>query len=210
MKVSAFAAFLALMAAPLFAQTHGVEVHTSGLGFSYSLPPDWETVDPPADLPAAKQQGARNAASEEEKKGIACVQVAFSARHGVSAIVEVALPFGCYGQTMTTDQLSGFGEGAAEGLKQTFDVDHPVLGAYNLGDHQMWIERASGTPNGRTQPVYTVEIACTLLTKAAVCWMTVAADADDLRVFEQGAVTLDGYTAPSLVPPNAFEKQPQS
>lgn len=209
MKVSAFAASLALMAAPLLAQTHGVQVHTSSLGFSYSMPSDWETVDPQPDMPAVKQEGAQNAASDEEKKGIACVQVALSARHGASAIVEVALPFDCYGQTMTADRLSGFGEGAAEGLKQTFDVNHPVLGAYMLGDRHMWIERASGTPKGRTEPVYTVEIACTLLTKAAVCWMTIAADAGDLQVFEHGGVTLDGYTAPSLVPHNAFEKQPQ-
>jgi hypothetical protein len=213
MKLSAFARFLALMAAPLLAQTPSVEVHTSSLGFSYSLPSDWETVDPQAQLPAAKQQGAQNATSDAEKKGIACVQVAFSARHGVSAIVVVALPFDCYGQTMTADRLPGFGKGAAEGLEQTFDVTHPVLGTYMLGDHPMWIERASGTPKGRTQPVYTVEIACTLLTKAAVCWMTIAADADDLHVFERGIVTLDrppnDYTAFPLVPSNAFDKQPQ-
>lgn len=209
MKASPFAAFLALMAAPLFAQTHGVEVHTSSLGFSYSLPSEWETVDPQVTLPAAKQQGAQNAATEEEKKGIACVQVALSARHGVSAIVEVALPFDCYGQTMSADDLPGFGEGAAEGLKQAFDVDHPVIGGYSLSDHHMWIERASGTPQGRTQPVYTVEIVCTLLTKTAVCWMTIAADADDLAVFEHGAVALDGDTAPALVPATAFDKQPE-
>jgi hypothetical protein len=208
MRVSAFAASLALMAAPLFAQNH-LQVHTSNLGFSYSLPSDWETVDPQVTLPAAKEQGAQNAATAEEKKGIACVQVDLSARHGVSAIVEVALPFDCFGQTMTADRLSGFGEGAAEGLEQTFDVTHPVVGTYMLGDHHMWIERASGTPQGRAQPVYTVEITCTLLTKAAVCWMTIAADAGDLQVFEHGAVTLDGDTAPELVPANAFNKQPQ-
>ena len=210
MKVSAFAALLALSAAPLLAQTSGMQAHSSDLGFSYSLPSDWQTVDPQTQLPAEKQQATQNAASEAEKKGIACVQVALSARHGdpANVIVVVALPFGCYGQTMTADQLPGFGTGAAEGLRQTFDVDNPVVGAYALGSHQMWIERAAGTPKGRTEPVYTVEIACTLLTKAAVCWMTMAANADGLYAFEHGAVTLDGYAAPSLVPTKAFEKQP--
>ncbi len=208
MKASPLAAFLALLAAPLLAQTHGVQVHSSDLGFSYSLPSDWDSVDPQPQLPAAKQQATQNAAGEEEKKGIACVQVALSARHGVSAIVVVALPFDCYGQTMTAKELPGFGEGAAEGLKQTFDIDRPVLGAYALGSHRMWIERAAGTPKGHTEPAYTVEIACTLLTKAAVCWMTMAAGADDLHAFEHGAVTLDGYAAPSLVPGNAFGKSP--
>ncbi len=211
MKALAFAAFLALLAAPLSAQTSGGQVHSSGLGFSYSLPSDWETVDPQSELPTARQEATQNAANEDEKKGIACVQVALSARHGapVNVIVVVALPFDCYGQSMTASELPGFGAGAAEGLKQNLDVDHPVLGAYALGDHQMWIERAAGTPKGRPEPAYTVEIACTLLTKAAVCWMTMAADPDGLYTFEHGAVTLDGYAAPSLVPANAFEKQPQ-
>ncbi len=209
MKVLGFAALLVFSAAGLGAQTSVIQVHSSELGFSYSLPSDWETVDPQPNLPAVKQEGAQNAASDEEKKGIACVQVALSARHGVSAIVVVALPFDCYGQTMTANELPGFGEGAAEGLKQTFDVEHPAVGAYKLGDHPMWIERASGTPKGRIGPAYTVEIACTVLTKAAVCWMTMAADADDLHAFEHGAAKLDGSTAPSLVPRNAFEKQPQ-
>jgi hypothetical protein len=184
--------------------------HVSQLGFSYSIPADWEVVDAQGTLPGAKAEADKNATTDEERKGLACVQVALTARHGepASVLVEVALPFDCFGQQMTEKDLPGFAQGASEGLKQSFDLREPINGNYALGSHNMWIERAKGTPKGHPELEYTVEITCGLLKKAAVCWMAMAADDAALRVFEQGAVTLDGESADTLVPPNAFDKKP--
>jgi hypothetical protein len=57
---------------------------------------------------------------------------------------------------------------------------------------------------------YTLEIACSLLKRAAVCWMTVAGDQESLRQFEGNAATLDGDFFSELVPATAFEKKPGS
>jgi hypothetical protein len=186
------------------------KTHVSQLGFSYSVPSDWEVVDAQGTLPEAKAEADKSATSDEEKKGLACVQIAFSARRGEpgSVLVAVARPFDCFGQQMTEKDLPGFAEGASEGLKQSFDVSDPIHGNYTLGSHSMWIERAKGNPKGHPELPYTVEIACGLLKKAAVCWMAMAADDAALRVFENGAITLDGESAQALVPPNAFEKKP--
>jgi hypothetical protein len=184
--------------------------HANALGFSYTVPTDWEVVDAQGTLPKAKEEANKTANSEEEKKGLACVQVALTARHGdpVSILVEVALPFDCFGQQMTEKDLPGFAAGASEGLKQSFDIGVPVFGNYALGSHSMWIERAKGTPKGHPELAYTVEITCSLLKQAAVCWMAMAADDTALQVFERGAVTLDGESANALVPATAFAKKP--
>ena len=217
MKEALLSVVLASAGAPLWAQAplnappgQGFQAHASQLGFSYSVPKDWEVVDAQGTLPGVKAEATQNATSDEEKKGLACVQVALTARHGdpVSVLVEIALPFDCFGQQMTDKDLPGFAEGASQGLKQSFDVGEPMLGAYALGSHSMWIERAKGTPKGHPELSYTVEITCSLLKKAAVCWMAMAADDTALHVFEHGAVTLDGEPANSLVPPTAFDKKP--
>jgi hypothetical protein len=186
------------------------KTHVSQLGFSYSVPTDWEVVDAQGTLPKAKAEADKDATNDEEKKGLACVQIAFSARRGdpASVLVAVALPFDCFGQQITEKDLPGFAEGASEGLKQSFDLGDPIHGTYTLGSHNMWIERAKGNPKGHPDLSYTIEIACSLLKKAAVCWMAMAADDAALRVFEQGAVTLDGECPEALVPPNAFAKKP--
>ncbi len=175
------------------------------------MPGDWEVVDSQATLPIAKQQADQNAATEAEKKGLACVELALTARHGdpASVIVEVALPFACFGQEMSENDLPGFASGASEGLKQSFDFGEPVYGTYSLGSHSMWIERAKGAPKGHPEIPYTVEITCSLLKKAAVCWMTMAADDGALKTFEYGAVTLDGEPPIPLVPAAvSFTKNP--
>jgi hypothetical protein len=184
--------------------------HASGLGFSYSVPRDWEVVDTQGNLPGVREQAGKNASSDEEKKGLACVQIALTARHGdpASVMVEVALPFDCFGEPMTEAQLPGFASGASEGLKQSFDMGEPVTANYSLGSHTMWIERAKGTPKGHPELSYTVEITCGLLKKAAVCWMAMAADDTALRAFERGAVDLDGESSGALVPPTAFARKP--
>ena len=88
------------------------KVERSDIGFSYSLPPDWEFVAP---APAPRVETPYPTAIPP-KKGAACVEVAFTARHGTpaSVIVVLALPFACYGQAMTASDLENFGAGAAE------------------------------------------------------------------------------------------------
>jgi hypothetical protein len=145
------------------------------------------------------------------KKGDACVELVFTAKHGTPASVVdvVALPFACYGQPMKPSDLANFGIGAAEGMKQTFDVTNPVEGNYTLGSHAIWVERAKGTPKGHPENPFTFEIACTVLAKGAVCWETMAVDWHSLRDFQRSPVTLDGDAFAALVPPHSFAPLPK-
>jgi hypothetical protein len=190
------------------AQTEAPAAYTYSdpLGFSYIVPADWEIVDTQASSPEEKQQATQKASSEGEKKGIACAQTGLTARHGdpASVIVAETLPYDCFGQKMTEGDLPGFGVGAAEGLKQSFDVGDPQIRTYALGVHRVWAERVPGTPKSEPDEHYTIEIACTLLTKAGVCWMTLAADDAGLAVFEGAAVALEGDSPAPLVPAGTF------
>lgn len=185
-------------------------VHSSEYGFSYSLPSDWQVTEAQPTPPEIKEKQTQEATTEVEKKGIACLQVAMTARHGdpAAVIVSLALPFDCFGQSMSEKDLPGFAEGGSEGLKQSFDLSDPVHATYTLGSHSIWIERAKGTPKGHPEMSYTVEIACGLLKKAAVCWMTMAPDEATLHIFESAAVVLDGDAFPALVPATAFDPKP--
>ncbi len=193
--------------APAPAATQPAQVDDSDVGFNYKLPADWEFVAPPpapkVTVPFPDAVGV--------KKGDACVEVVLTATHGTpaSVVVVTALPFACYGQSMKLGELANFGDGAAEGLKQTFDVTDPVQGNYALGSHAIWIERAKGTPKGHPENPFTFEIACTVLAKGAVCWMTMATDWPNLRDFQRSPVTLDGDTFAALVPPHAFVPVPK-
>ncbi len=178
------------------------QVQRDDVGFSYSLPADWEFVAPP---PAPKVVTPYPTLAAP-RKGDACVDVALTARRGTpaSAVVVLALPFDCYGQAMTASDLASLGAGAAEGMKQSFEIAEPVEANYSLGSHTVWIERAKGTPKHRAESPFTFEIACTVLKKGAACWMTMAADAASLKAFEQGTVSLDGDAPAALVPASAF------
>lgn len=210
MKAFLCASLMLLCTLVVAAQEHAVatQTQTSGLGFRYTLPADWEVVNSNPTLGDVKKQAQQSASTDDEKKGVACVQLALTARHGdpASVIVIVALPFACFGQSMTTGDLPGFAQGAAEGIKQTFDITDTSNHDYKLGSHPMWLERAKGIPKGHPEaPPYTVEIACTLLTKGAVCWMALAADDAALRVFEGGSVALESDVPTALVPAAAFQ-----
>lgn len=184
--------------------------HAGGLGFTYALPSDWEVVDSTPTLSVAKRQAQQSTSSDDEKKGVSCVQIAFTARHGdpTSVIVVVELPFDCFGQSMSNKDLPGFAQGAAEGIKQAFDLSDPVTNDYKLGSHSMWIERAKGTPKGHPEATpYTVEIACTVLKKGAVCWMAMMGNDAALKTFEDGAVALEAEAPASLVPATAFNRK---
>ena len=181
-------------------------------GFTYRLPQTWDAIDAQSTLPEVKQQQAATAKSDEEKKEIACVQIPISARQASppSFLAVMALPFDCFGQVMTAKDLPGFAEGSSEGPRKFFDFADPIYGTYALGSHDLWIERAKGNPKGHPEMPYTLEIACSLLKKAAVCWMTVAGDAQALKEFEGTAVVLDGDSYSGLVPATAFDKKPAS
>ncbi len=212
MSLRLSAAIWVFCSASLLAQspTPTSETHTSPLGFSYSLPNDWEVIDAQPTLPEMKKQQSQSASSDEERKGLECVQIALTARHGQpgSAVVVIALPFACFGHQMTEKDLPGFAQGASQGIKRTFVISQPVFGEYVLGTHSLWIERAGGAVIGHPEAKYTVEIACSLLTKAAACWMTMAADSTGLETFEHGEVTLDNDAPVPLVPATAFDKKP--
>jgi len=212
MRAPLFTALFALCGVPLLAQTPAApsQVHTSDIGYSYSLPTEWEVIDTAATLPQVQQQVGNTASSETEKKGIACVQIGLTARHGTpsSVVVVVALPFACFGQTMTEKDLPGFATGASEGIKNTFDLSDARHSSYTLGSHGVWVERAKGTLKDHPEVKYTVETACSILKKGAVCWMSMAADEADLQAFEHGSVALDGEPPAILVPADAFAKKP--
>ena len=178
------------------------QVQRDDVGFSYSLPANWEFVAPP---PAPKVVTPYPTLAAP-RKGDACVDVALTAKHGIpaSVVVVLALPFDCYGQTMTASDLANLGAGAAEGMKQSFEITGQVDATYSLGSHTVWIERAKGTPKHGAENPFTFEIACMVLKKGAACWMTMAADATALEAFEQGTVSLDGDAPAALVPASAF------
>ena len=186
------------------------QAHANDLGFTYSLPSDWEVTEnnpSPADL---KEKWAKAATSEAEKRGINCIQTVMTAKHAapVSMVVVAALPSECLGSPFSEKDLPGFGQSASESLTQTFDVSDTVYGAYSLGVHGFWIERSKAVLKGQPGVQYTVETVCTSIKKGAVCWMALAADDATLATFEHGAVTLDGDAQPALVPLNAFENKP--
>jgi hypothetical protein len=211
MKSAIFAAFLVLCAAPLAGQapaSPAAKTHIDPLGFSYSVPADWELIDLQPALPAVRQQLDKGA-SAGEKKGMECTQVTFGARHGnpSAVIIIVALPYDCFGHKMTDSDLPAFGLGSAEGLKKSWNTVDPVYGAYTLGSYSVWIERATGNPIGHPELVRTIEVVCGILKSAGVCWMTMAVDDASLKVFEQGQVVLDSDSPVALVPPEALAKK---
>lgn len=210
MRITLLAAMLALCCASPSAQTPAANIFTSPLGFSYTLPPGWTVIKAQPAAPSANPPLQKPTRKKRKVRGTNCARDVFTARHGnpASVVAVVVLPFACYGKAITARDFSHFNTGVAEGLKQHFQISNPVYGSYKLGSHRMWIERAKGTPKNHPGSQYTVEIACGLLNKGAVCWMTMAATAGNLQAFENGAVTLEGEPATALVPANAFAKKP--
>ncbi len=183
------------------------QVDDTSVGFSFSLPSDWEFVAP-AQAPKVEIPYPTVIAP---RKGDACIDIVLTAKHGspASVVVVLDLPFSCYGQTMSSGDLVNFGAGAVEGMKQTFDLKTDAVEAtYSLGGHSMWAERVHGTPKGHPENHYIFEIACTVLEKGAACWMTMAADWPDLKAFEQATVSLEGGTPAALVPEGTFPSKP--
>lgn len=208
MRFPAFSLILLLGGAAVLQSQSLAVTHTSQeLGFSFALPADWQVMDTSA---LAKEEARQSAQDADEKKGLGCAQVGLTARHGnpPSVITEVALPFDCFGEKMSQADLPGFASSASTGLQQNFDLGEPAYGSYSLGSHPFWIERVRGSVKGQPEMPYTIEIACSIANKAAVCWMTMAADASALTTFEQAPVSLDGDMPAALVPAGAFDKKP--
>jgi len=214
MKNPIFAALLMLCAASLAGQTpasSAVKTHADPLGFSYSLPADWNLIDVQPSLPAIRQQVGSEVTSTEEKKGAECAQVPFLARRGdpPSVVEIVTMGFDCFGQKMTQKDLPGVGMGMAEGVKKSFNIVDPVYGAYTLGSHPIWIERASGNFLNSPDRKVEFEAVCAVLKSGVACWMAFLADDASLKAFEQGQVVLEDDTPVALVPPDALTKKPQ-
>jgi len=214
MKRAVLTALLAFPVAALMAQAPPAQpaagAQSGELGFTYKVPNEWEVLSNPGTVGQTKSEATQNAGTEEEKKGLACLEPILTARDRKSgSVLSVeALPFACFGHQMTNDDLPGFASGAPEALKQNFDIGDPVFGSYALGSHRMWIERAHASLKGHPEVPFTIEITCGLLKKAAVCWMAVAGNDEALHAFEQASVILDGESLNALVPPTAFDKKP--
>ena len=185
------------------------QTNNSDIGFSYKLPAEWESVPEPPP-PAPSPEVIANSKLATVKKGTACVQVAFTAKHGTpaSVVVVVALPFACYGQVMTAGDLPDFGAGARRNSRRPSMLPQMQSRA-NTG----WAAIACGLsarrePPGPPQSECTFEMVCTVLEKVAACWIAMAADDVGLQAFEQGAVSLDGEPATALVPASAFPAKP--
>ena len=180
------------------------------MGFSYSLPLDWEIVDTKPMLPVVRQQVSAGATDADEKKGIECAQIDLMARDGnpPSVIEAITVSFDCIGQKFTEKDLGSLATGVAGGLKKTFTITDPVYGAYTLGTHSVWIERATGNFISHPDMKRSVETVCSVLKKGVVCWLAVTVDVAALQTFERGAVTLDGEASPALVPADALKKKP--
>lgn len=180
------------------------------LGFAYDLPAGWEVVQLQGAMPQAREKAAEGAKTEQEKKGLVCAELGPTAHSGGSIILNVSLPFDCFGQTLSDRDLPGFAAGATQGITQSFDIGEPKYGSYTLGTHALWIERVQGTPKAQgAAGQYTIEIACAVVKKAAVCWTAMATDDASMKAFEQGKVTLDGDAPVALVPATAFDKKPE-
>jgi hypothetical protein len=222
MNIRKIATLLLFYIAPLMAQTPAVtqasaplsaapiQMSSSELGFSLELPSDWAVIDTRPAIPVIQQQTAKTVANAGEKKAIGCVQLPLKATHGVppSSLVVVGLTFECFGKKFTERDLPSFAEGFAASLKKTWNIVDPEFGAYMLGTHSMWIERATGNPLDHPETRRSIEVVCSLLKTSAVCWMIFTADEGDLKVFEQSKVTLNDEQAVALVPPTVFVKKP--
>jgi hypothetical protein len=187
----------------------GFVTFSSDANFTVSYPSDWEVLDSAPMMPAVRLKMEEKAQGETAKKAADCTQIALLLRHGIpqSRIVVLVLPYSCIGPGLNSGDLAGAAEGISLGLKKTNDLIDPIYGAYKIGKHEMWIERAEAIPKAHPELKFKMEIVCVMLKKAMVSWMTFAQSADDLAAAETLKVSLDGDSLAVLVPPGTLATQ---
>jgi hypothetical protein len=198
-------------AAPVTSKTFEFKDDAGLSYFSYTYPSNWEVVDAKPVMPAVRQKVEEDATSDSEKIAAECTQLALVLREPTlkSSIVVVALPFACVAPAVNESDLPAVAAGVAQGIKKGFDVSNPVYGAYKLGKHSFWAERAQATSKNHPELTFTLETACTMLKKAMVCWMGFARNQDALSVLEGGQTSLESDPPSSLVPSTAFKSIPK-
>jgi len=174
--------------------------------FSYNYPADWDVVDMKPMLPVQRMKAEQDAKSDLERRGADCADVQLTVRHGdpASVILIMFLEYKCLGLELKESDLGSTGVGIAQGLTKSFNVKDPKYGAYKLGNHAFWIERADGTPVNHPEHEYRLETACTLLKKGLTCWLAMAGTPDAIATFEASKVSLEGDSPAALVPASAF------
>ncbi len=185
-------------------------VYQSDLDFSYSYTPDWTVVDTKPMMPAVQLQAQEKASDDTEKQAANCLQIGLLLRRGkpASLIMAIGISYACLGKSFQSSDLPGFGTGVAIGMARSFDVTDPQYGAYKLGSHNLWIERAKAKSKNDPSGEFTMETVCALLKKGAVCWMGMAHDNPSLTAFERGQVVLETDAPAALVPEgNIFKAQ---
>jgi hypothetical protein len=181
--------------------------NTLDLSFSYTLPSDWEAFDDRQSLLAVQQQTEKSGATVEARRGINCTRKLMTSRHGkpYSVVSVSALPFACFGHEMPASDLPAFASGGWDNLKSEFDMSEMFWTDYSLGSHAVRAQRANGNIKGHPEIHYRIELVCTVLKKAAVCWTGLSTDDAAQRAFEQSTPKLDSDPATELVPENGVE-----
>jgi len=175
--------------------------------YSYSYPADWEVVDAKPMLPVERLKAEQSATSDVERKGASCVEIQLMIRHGdpKSVILVMYLDFKCVGVELKQSDLASAGMGMSKGLTKSFNIKEAKYGAYKLGSHTFWIERAEGSPTENPEKSYSLETTCSILKKGLVCWLGMAASPDAITALESGKVSLEGDPQSALVPASAFQ-----
>lgn len=184
-------------------------VYSDESGFSFSYPSDWEVVDSKPLLPVAQMQARERATSAAERQGASCTQLALilSKPSAQARIVVLTIAYDCVGGIIKQSDLAAVGTGISAGMKKSMLITEPTYAAYRLGTHEMWVERANGSPLTHPESKSSVETVCTMLKKSLVCWMDVSGTAEGIAALDNATVTLEGERASALVPPSAFHKR---
>jgi hypothetical protein len=174
------------------------------LGFTFSYPAAWQVVNTEAIQATPDKQEGENSKSDPMSHAAQCSQnqnIIVSLPGKPPSLMQVmAIAYECTGLTLSEKDLPVFALAVESRMTKRFLLRNPVFDSYNLGSRKVWIERARETTQESPELSVTVENACALLKKPAVCLTAFAGDEAALQVFEQSAVTLDGEASPGLVP----------
>ena len=181
-------------------------IFRSGADFTFNYPSDWEVVDMKPVIPVQRLKAEQEATSDMERRGADCTDLQLTIRHGnpASVILIMFMEYKCLGLELKESDLGSTGLGIAKGLTRSFNVKDPKYGAYTLGKHAFWIERANGSPVNHPEHEYELETACTLLKKGLACWLAMAGTPDTIAAFEASKVSLEGDSSVALVPASVF------